>query len=93
MDLVNLIKIATPQWYLFGTSLNMPLEDLQALRTPSSADVCLLDMISFWYQNGEPTWEDLIEALQHLGNKRLARKIEEEMVKYPPPGMYIVHNM
>ena len=85
--LANLLKIAIPDWYMFGSSLDMPSEILDPLKTPSNADVCLLNMISYWYNKSEPTWEDLIEALQQLGNRRLARKIEEEKVLHPPPGM------
>ena len=80
LELVNLLKDAVPNWYMFGQSLEVPRADLKAFKDDKGIGQCFSDMLDTWLEK-EATWNDLVEALEHVGNKVLAREVENKYIK------------
>ena len=62
---------------MFGQSLEIPTGDLKALRDGKRSDECFSQMMDEWMEGEHATFETLIEALEHVGNGRLAREVKE----------------
>ena len=75
--LSTLLKDVVPDWYMFGQSLEIPTGDLKALRDEKGSDQCFSQMMDEWMEGEHATFETLIEALEHVGNGRLAREVKE----------------
>ena len=76
--LSTLLKDVVPDWYMFGQSLEIPTSDLKALRDEKGSDECFSQMMDEWMEGEHATFETLIEALEHVGNGRLAREVKEK---------------
>ena len=75
--LSTLLKDVVPDWYMFGQSLEISTSELKALREEKGSDQCFSQMIDEWMEGEHATFETLIEALEHVGNGRLAREVKE----------------
>ena len=80
MELVELLVEVTPDWYMFGQNLDIPLFKLDGFKDDKGVDQCFSNMLNKWLNKG-PCWEDLIEALKQIGNKRLATEIEKKYLE------------
>lgn len=80
--LLNILKEVTPNWYMFGMSLDIPTSELQLIRDNKGPDACFIDMFEVWFNKGDKfaTFEILISALENIGNKVLARKVKEQFL-------------
>ena len=67
-------------WKLFGVMLKIQLSFLNNIATkyPQSPGNCLLEVLERWLNkvNPPPSWKALIEALQILGEEKLALELE-----------------
>ena len=70
----------TPKWLEFGECLEIPDAQLSMTQNMGSVRSCLKAVLKQWLEGtvNEPIWEDLVDALKHIGNRRLARKIQED---------------
>ncbi len=71
------------KWFDLGLMLGVPVsvvEDIRHNRT-SNAKQALKDLIQYWLNSGEASWEDLACALEDMGNRRLAQSIREVLRK------------
>ncbi len=82
-DLVSLLKIVTPNWYIFGQSLDIPPPSLKTFKDEKTPDQIFSEVLEEWL-NVDPYWEDLVEALKRIGNRRLATKIQDMYIKQVP---------
>lgn len=85
-SLVNKLVEATPQWYIFGEYLDIPTFKLKELRDETSPDVSFSIMMDGWYDSGDATIEAVIEALENLHNRVLAKKVRDNFLA-PFEGM------
>ena len=69
-------------WYLLGVKLGMKAHELATIEKNYHGDneCCKLEMLKHSLQSGKlPTWKAVIDALQMMGEHRVALKIQ---VKY-----------
>ena len=85
-SLVNKLVEATPQWYIFGEYLDIPTFKLKELRDETSPDMCFSKMMDGWFNSGDATIEVVIEALENLHNRVLAKKVRDNFLA-PFEGM------
>lgn len=79
-ELSKLLYDVTPQWFEFGECLEVPNTELKMTENSRGVVRCLNAVLKLWLQGSkeqEPFWEDLVDALKHIGNARLARHIQE----------------
>ena len=76
-SLMNKLVEVTPQWYIFGEYLEIPTFKLKELRDEKGPDVCFSDMLGSWFNGGDATFEIVIEALENLHNRVLAKKVRD----------------
>ena len=86
-DLVNLLEEVTPNWFMFGQDLDIPPFILEGFKDSKGVDWCFSGMLNAWLNLGA-YWEDLVEALIRIGNRKLANHIENTYIK-AIPGMYL----
>ncbi|XP_019864473.1 PREDICTED: uncharacterized protein LOC109593815 [Amphimedon queenslandica] len=79
-SLVNKLVEATHQWYIFGEYLDIPTFKLKELRDETSTDVSFSNMMDRWYDSGDATIEVVIEALENLHNRVLAKKVRDNFL-------------
>ena len=75
--LIQLKPAVTDKWYQFGEAIGVNKELLETCtRYPS--DQSLVEILDNWLRNhsGQPTWNEIAEALTEIGLKELAYKIE-----------------
>ena len=89
--LSTLLKDVVPDWYMFGQSLEISTSELKALREEKGSDQCFSQMIDEWMEGEHATFETLIEALEHVGNGRLAREVKETYLTFTE-GTIITNN-
>ena len=65
---------------MFGQYLEIPTTKLQEFRDEKGADQCLTSVIDIWMEGNHATYETVIEALENVGNRLLARKVREEFL-------------
>ena len=79
-ELVQELYAASAQWYTLGIFLRIPhprLENIQ--RDRSTSMDCFVVMLSEWLNNSvQPTWNEVCEALDNIGEPALAAKIMEK---------------
>ena len=75
--LIQLKPAVTDMWYQFGEAIGVNKKLLETCtRYPS--DQSLVEILDNWLRNhsGQPTWNEIAEALTEIGLKELAYKIE-----------------
>ena len=69
-------------WKLFGVMLKIQLSFLNniAAKYPHGPGNCLMEVLEQWLKrvNPPPSWKVLTEALQILGEEKLACELEEQ---------------
>ena len=73
-----------PKWYQFGCALGISTTDLDIIKEgDGGSEVYMISMLEEWMKTHEDsyTWETLQEALRVIGNKRLAKELEEHRLK------------
>ena len=72
---------ALSKWQFFGVMLKFQLSLLNAIAIeyPQNPENCLMNMLERWLNrvNPPPSWSMLIEALQLLGEERLALELKD----------------
>ena len=73
------------KWEHIGIYLRLPMPTLKAITSEHNHNPhkCLIGMLEVWLKtlHPTPTWSAIIEAVEFLGEKQLARKLKE---KYYP---------
>ena len=73
------------KWEHVGIYLHLPMPDLKTVAAEHQQDShkCLIGMLGVWLRRVDPppTWTAIIEAVEFLGEKQLARQLRE---KYYP---------
>ena len=67
----------TDKWYQFGEAIDIPKKVLEEC-TRYSPDQSLVEILDNWLRNhsGQPTWNEIAEALEEIGLKQLAFDIK-----------------
>ena len=67
----------TDKWYQFGEALDIHKEVLEECSRYSS-DQSLVEILDNWLRNhsGQPTWNEIAEALEEVGLKQLSFDIK-----------------
>lgn len=74
-------------WYTLGLHLGLYVTDLNVIESNSLSSVdkrtCVRQMLTRWTDklDREATWEKIVSALRKIGNKQLAREIEEQFIQ------------
>ena len=75
--LIQLKPSVTDKWFEFGEAIGVNKEVLETcIRYPS--DQSLVEILDNWLRNhsGQPTWNEIAEALTNIGLEQLARDIK-----------------
>jgi hypothetical protein len=91
-ELINMLEDVIPDWYMFGQSLDIPTRKLKAFRDEKGMDMYLSQMMDHLYDEmmSYATIENVIEALENIGNKRLAQQVKEEFLIYEQSKLLLV---
>lgn len=65
---------------MFGQNLEIPPARLKEFRDEKGMDQCLSLMIDYWMEGDYAFFETVIEALESIGNRLLARQVREEFL-------------
>ena len=76
-QLKELVRLpVASSWYQLGIQLGFETSKLKDIQSDhEKVKDCLTEMFTQWLKLN-PTWQDLIEALEHLGEIQLATEIQ-----------------
>ena len=87
-DVVNVLRPTKRKWEDLGLELGLKGEDLEAVNADHNrdgVDKCLVEMLKHWlrmnYDDSDskpPTWNNLANAVENIGDGALARKIRDK---------------
>ena len=87
LNLKNLCsELATViNWFLLGINLGLPKYELSKIQqnyASQGIDQQRLEMLDLWLQRTpNATWEDVVRALQQMGENRVAENIHEKYIR------------
>lgn len=93
-QLVWLLDEVQKEWYQLGLQLKLQPHILDVIRKDfHSTKECCTEMLKLWLQmvDPQPSWEKLLQALEHVGCRHLALKLSKDH-NISFPGMYEVSN-
>ena len=77
-----LYHIVADKWELIGVYLHLSMATLKAIAAERQHDPhkCLIGMLEVWLKRLDPppTWSAIIEAVEFLGEEKLARELKEK---------------
>ena len=71
--------MTTIKWFQLGLKLGISPDDLDVIKEDNKNDVdaARLSMLKMWLDECEnPSWEEVIQALKDIKQRRLAKKLE-----------------
>lgn len=79
--------ISSDNYWLFGSHLGVPRNDLEFLRAPNAVSHAsdVHKIFDFFYRSVEParrTWKHILDALENVNEKNLANEILKELSGY-----------
>ena len=82
LTLQNLSMEVVPvsDWFMLGTRLGVQSHLLHTIQesNPHNPQRCKLDMLDTWLRNtSNPSWNDVMNALCQMEEKKVAKKIEQ----------------
>ena len=84
-DLMRELRVKSADWEDIGVELEVDDGILRQIKTdnPGDSKSCLRELFRKWLSriNPQPKWEDIIEAVEGIGDEELASKIK---AKYCP---------
>ena len=82
-DLVDDLEECTYKWFDLGINLDVPMTQLTIISNPQPFSRRLIDTLDHWMNKSQDdvTWEILIEALEQISHRRLARELREEYLR------------
>ncbi len=93
VNVVSAIGLDFPQWYHLGLYLNISDNELDTISANvSDVQMRFTKMVQKWLKSKDgATWEDLREALQKLGQRKLAAEISTKYCSegWNPPSQHI----
>ena len=72
-------------WFCFGATLGVPVFQLKKIESdhPKNSDRCKLELLQYWLDNNlDPTWNDIILALEKTDQLALAAQIKLNKLDY-----------
>ena len=81
-DLLKELKLVASKWKNIGVMLDIDsgiLDNIDA-DNPKNCENCLREMFKVWLKqsvNPAPSWQGMVEALDTLGEPKLARELKE----------------
>ena len=69
-----------PNWTHFGLMLDIPKLELDIIDDRNPYSQYLLETLEYWKNNGDYTWEALIDAIRRIGNEKLAKELEKDHI-------------
>ena len=76
---------AVINWFLLGINLGLPKHELSKIQqnyASQGIDQQRLEMLYLWLQRTpNATWEDVVRALQQMGENRVAENIREKYIR------------
>ena len=79
-DLQKILQEVIPNWIHFGLMLGIPKIELDIIDDRNPYSQYLLETLEYWKNNGEFTWETLIDAVRRIGNEKLAKELEKDYI-------------
>ena len=83
-DLMRELKIKAADWEDLGVELQMEYGELKQIKQDNTNDSksCLRELFGRWLTriSPEPSWTAIVEAVEHLGDEDLARKLKSKYV-------------
>ena len=71
-EFIKELREMTADWYMFGCAMGIRTTDLDIIEYPGGLEQYMKEMLAEWLKTGSATWEKLQEALESIGNKKLA---------------------
>ncbi|XP_019864472.1 PREDICTED: uncharacterized protein LOC109593814 [Amphimedon queenslandica] len=79
-DLQTILKEVIPNWIHFGLMLGIPKIELDIIDDRNPYSQYLFETLEYWKDNGDFTWETLIDAVRRIGNEKLAMALEKDYI-------------
>ena len=79
--LKELHKKAADKWENLGIFLAIDPGELNTIKA-NDADChnCLREMLKVWLKKPEPSWSNIIDALNDLGDEQLAKELKQKYI-------------
>ena len=68
-------------WFLIGIALKIPhrkLRSLEFLHSHSSSNHCMSEMIYYWLDSPNASWDQVVNALELVGHSELALILKQQ---------------
>lgn len=78
--LARRLKEVETEWISFGIQLGIDMDKLRSFEAGPHRNLrdSFAEMLQYWLDNAtNPTWQAIFEALEAIGNKRLASKLKQ----------------
>ena len=88
------VPIQPAQWYTLGIALGLEKEVLNKIEVDQSCRhvKCKRAMFRKWLESTQTaSWDDLIKALNQIGEEETAEKVREEFCSSQPSGLADYH--
>ena len=80
--LVDDLEECTHKWFDLGLMLDVPMTQLNIISNLQPYSRRLVDTLHHWMDKSQDaSWEVLIEALEQISHRRLARELREEYLR------------
>ena len=79
--LVDDLEECTPMWFDLGLVLDIPMTQLEIISNQQPYSRHLVKTLNHWMDKSQDTsWEALIDAVDQLSHRRLARELKKEFL-------------
>ena len=80
--LVGDLQDCTHKWFDLGLLLDVPMTQLQIISNPQPYSRRLINTLHHWMDKSQDAcWESLIEALEQISHRRLAKELTKEYLR------------
>ena len=78
--LVDDLEECTYNWFDLGFNLDVPMTQLKIISNPQPFSQRLISTLDHWMNRSKDvaSWESLVEALEQIGHRRLARELKDD---------------
>ena len=85
-EVFGLLNNSITKWDVLGLNLGVRYTELDKMKTDcKDTDSCLIQMLAAWLKQssgkGTPTYKQLVEALESMGEATLANEIKRSLLK------------
>ena len=82
-DLTSALNKVANEWMTLGVQLGIPKSELNSIEVNCQHNPkrCLLEMLDVWLKqqvDPPPSWTDIVDAVESLGNKQLGEELRKK---------------